>query len=119
MKSSESRELVYVVAWIAIIINLVALTTPVVMVVALLIGSGTYFRPMIQQPLGIGLLAFGLVVIAAGYAATYLAVRLLRAGRPIAVVLVVVATTFLCAFPALWVVLLGPALLILMTGQAA
>jgi len=44
-------------------------------------------------------------------------VRLLRTGRPIAVVLVVLATTFLCAFPALWVVLLGPALLILMSGQ--
>jgi len=117
VKSSEGRELVYVVAWIAIIINLVALTTPVVLVVALSIGSGTYFLPMIQQPLGVGLLGFGVVVIAAGYAATYLAVRLLRAGRPIAVVLVVLATTFLCAFPALWVVLLGPALLILMSSQ--
>lgn len=117
MKRPEGRELVYVVAWIAIITNLVALTTPVVLVVVLSIGSGTYFQPMIQQPLGVGLLVFGLVVIAAGYAATYLAVRLLRAGRPIAVVLVVLATTFLCAFPALWVVLLGPALLILMGSQ--
>ena len=117
MKSSEGREVVYVVAWIAIVANLVALTTPVVLVVVLSIGSGTYFRPMIQQPLGVGLLVFGVVVIAAGYAATYFAVRLLRAGRPIAVVLVVLATTFLCAFPALWVVLLGPALLILMSGQ--
>ena len=68
-------------------------------------------------PLGVGLLVFGVVVIAAGYAATYFAARLLRAGRPIAVVLVVLATTFLCAFPALWVVLLGPALLILMSSQ--
>lgn len=117
MKSSEGREVVYVVAWIAIVANLVALTTPVVLVVVLSIGSGTYFQPMIQQPLGVGLLVFGVVVIAAGYAATYFAARLLRAGRPIAVVLVVLATTFLCAFPALWVVLLGPALLILMSSQ--
>ena len=117
MTSSEGRELVRVVAWTAIIINLVALTTPVVMVVVLAIGSGTYFQPMFQQPLGVGLLVFGVVVIAAGYAATYFAVRLLRAGRPVAVVLVVLATTFLCAFPALWVVLLGPPLLILMSSQ--
>jgi len=119
VKSSEGREVVYVVAWIAIIINLVALTTPVVLVVVLSIGSGTYFQPMIQSSFGVGLLAFGALVIAAGYAATYLAVRLLRSGRPIAVVLVVLATTFLCAFPALWVVLLGPALLILMRSSAS
>ncbi len=100
------------------IANVVMLTLPVVFVVLLLINSPTYMDPMFRDPLGVALLVLGVVVVASGCAATYLAVRLLRAGRLRLVFLLVVATTFICSFPALWVVLLGPALLILLQPRS-
>ena len=96
------------------IANVVALTLPIVIGLVMFFVSPTYWTPMVQEPVGVFLLGIGVVLVAAGYGATYLAVRLLRAGRVAWVFLVVVATTFLLTFPALWVVLLGPALLILL-----
>ena len=108
-----------VFGWIAVIANVVMLSLPAVFVVFFLINSPTYMDPMIRDPLGVALLVLGVVVVAAGYAATYLAVRLLRARRPGWVFLLVVATTFICSFPALWLVLLGPAVVILMHRPSA
>jgi len=96
----------------AVIANLVVLTLPAVLVVLFGILTPTYMTPMFRDPLGIVLLTLGAMVMVLGYGATYLAVRLLRAGQPVWLFLLVIAATLLSAFPAVWVVLLGPALLI-------
>ena len=118
MRNQEGREIFTAIGWYAVVASLVVLTLPIVLVLVMLVVSPTYVEPMVRQPLGLALLGFGVVVLALGYGATYAAVRMLRAGRPTWVFLVVVATTIFCAFPTLWVVLLGPALLILLQPRS-
>ena len=96
------------------IANLAGMALPVVIVPVMLIVSPAYFQPMVHEPLGIFLLVLGVVVFAAGCGAAYLAVRMQRRGRSVVAILLVLAITIFVTFPTLWVVLLGPAILILM-----
>ena len=114
MRSPKSRELTSLLGWIAVITNVACLALPVVIVPVMIIVTPGYFQPMVHEPLGLLLLSLGIVVFAAGCGASYLAVRMVRTGRPLWAVLIAVAITFLVTFPVLWVVLLGPAILILM-----
>jgi hypothetical protein len=93
------------------------LILPIIMLAVFSIVTPSYMAPMFHDPLGILLLGVAAVVLVAGGAANLLAVRMLRAGRPMLTIALLLVSTIVCAFPALWLVLLGPALVILSHGS--
>lgn len=113
----QVRELRYYLTWFLVAAVVFVLVLPVVMLVAFSFLTPTYMAPMFHDPLGILLLGVAAAVEVAGGGATLLAVRRLRAGKPQLVTVLILAVTFLCAFPALWLVLLGPALVTISHGS--
>lgn len=97
---------------ILVVSQVLFLILPVIFLVVFSFVTPNYMAPMFHDPLGIALLAVAAVVVAAGDAATVLAARMLRAGRPLLTIALLLVSTFVCAFPALWLVLLGPAIVI-------
>ena len=87
---------------------------------ALVIAGGmflvtpTYFRPMFSSPAGWLMILVAAVLIAGGVLLTLLAMRWMkRGGGYLAAGIVVIVVVFFVQFITLWIVLLGPALLIL------
>jgi hypothetical protein len=78
----------------------------------------TYSAPLLQSLLGWLLIALAITLTAGGYVVNQVAVGLVRRGKlAIGAALVAVSTVFL-TFPALWIVFLGPAVLILVEPRA-
>ena len=77
----------------------------------------SYTMPMVHSGLGIAMLGLALGLVAAGYALSGVATRFLRTRRLGVGLLLAVVSVFFCTFPALWLVLLGPAVLILIQQQ--
>jgi hypothetical protein len=113
----QVRELRYYVTWFFVACVAFVLVLPILMLVLFSFLTPTYMAPMFHDPLGIVLLGVAVVVLVTGGGATLLAVRRLRAGKPQLATVLILAVTFLVAFPALWLVLLGPALVTISHGS--
>jgi hypothetical protein len=86
---------------------------PVGIAIVMFLITPTYWRPMFSLP-GLGLLAAGIASIGVSVALAAFARRFARPTRgPLLAGLGIIMVAFLVQFVALWVVLLGPALLIL------
>ena len=84
---------------------------PIPVGIAMLVFTPTY---MIHTALGIALLVLGLGFAAGGYGLSAVAIGFLRARRLGIGVLLAFVSVFFCTFPALWLVLLGPAVPLLL-----
>jgi len=73
-----------------------------------------YTSVLFQQALGIVILLLEVLFTAGGYFVSGLAIELFKRRRTGLGVLLAIGSLVLCTFPALWLVLLGPAALILM-----
>lgn len=90
------------------------LVFPVLFAVVFVLLAPNYFQPMLSTQVGLWLLGAAVVVLAAVFGISELAVRLMRGrGLSLALGIVVWAGAFLLDFVALWIVLLGPAIVIL------
>jgi hypothetical protein len=91
---------------------------PVGLAVVLTILTPSYWRTFLSAPLGIAILTAGLIVIAGGFVLTEVAGRLMRRGQGglVAGIALLVGTFFL-QFITLWIVLLGPAIVILFSTK--
>jgi hypothetical protein len=80
-----------------------------------LTGPG-YFKPMYSTRAGLVLLGIGLAAILTALAVTEVAIRIMRRGgrQRLALGLLVWLIAFLIEFVALWIVLIGPAVLTLL-----
>jgi hypothetical protein len=97
---------------IAIGVRLWALI-PIPLGIAMFFITSSYTTELVRSALGWLLLALEIAFSAAGYAVNEFAVRLSRKGKlPVGAALIAVSTAFL-TFPALWIVFLGPALVVL------
>lgn len=102
-----------VVLGLAIGVRLWALI-PIPLGIAMFSMTPSYTTELLRSPIGWLLLALGIAFTAGGYAVNELAVRLSRKGKlPVGALLIVVSTIFL-TFPALWIVFVGPALVVLL-----
>ena len=87
--------------------------------VALAVDAPTYWEPMFSTAAGIGLLVAGLFVIATGIALALVARKVARPSRGRLLASVgIILLAFLLQFFTLWIVMLGPALLILLEARA-
>lgn len=91
---------------------------PVGIAVVMTLTTPTYWRPMFSLA-GLGLLAAGIASIGVSVALAAVARRLARPSRGALLAgLGIIMVAFLVQFVALWVVLLGPALLIVLNPQS-
>jgi len=90
---------------------------PIPIGIAMFVFTPSYTMPMVHSGLGIAMLGLALGLVAAGYALSGVATRFLRTRRLGVGLLLAVVSVFFCTFPALWLVLLGPAVLILIQQQ--
>ena len=112
MSSANRSEHLYYLTWIVLVGQSALLVLPVILLVVFSFLTPTYTAPMFHDPLGIALLAVAAVVLVAGGAVNLLGVRMLRTGRPLVTIALLLVSTILCAAPALWLVLLGPAIVV-------
>ena len=75
----------------------------------------TYFRPMVTSQVGFALLAVGATCVAGGYGLMELAIRLMKR-RHLLVAVMAAVLSLLIEFFTVWIILLGPALIILATS---
>jgi hypothetical protein len=90
---------------------------PIPIAVAMFVFAPTYTRPMVGSGLGIAILVLAVGFVAGGYALTAAAVRFVRSRRIGVGLLLALVSVFFCTFPALWLVLIGPAAVILIQKQ--
>ena len=91
---------------------------PVGLAVLMTAITPTYWRPMFSSMAGFGLLAAGVTAIGISVALAAVARRFARPTRGALLAgLGIIMVAFLVQFVALWVVFLGPALLILMNPR--
>jgi hypothetical protein len=90
---------------------------PIPIAVAMFVFTPTYTRPMVGSGLGIAILVLTLGFVAGGYALSAAAVRFVRSRRIGVGLLLAIVSVFFCTFPALWLVLIGPAAVILIQKQ--
>jgi hypothetical protein len=112
VRSSNLSEHLYYLTWIFVVSQSAFLILPIILLVVFAFLTPSYMAPMFHDPLGIGLLASAAVVLVAGGAVTLLAFRMMRAGRPLLTIALLLVSTIVCVFPALWLVLLGPAIVV-------
>src|SRR5438445_10965462 len=86
---------------------------PIPIGIAMFVFAPSYTGALVRSAVGFVVLLLAVVVMACGYALTEIAIRMWHKGRVGVGALVAVASLVFCAFPALWLVLLGPALVIL------
>jgi hypothetical protein len=99
----------------AVIGMLCLVVLPVGIAIVMTLVAPTYWRPMFSWA-GLGLLAAGIAAIGVSVALAAVARRFARPTRGALLAgLGIIMVAFLVQFFALWVVLLGPALLILLT----
>jgi uncharacterized transporter YbjL len=90
---------------------------PLPVAIAMFVFIPSYTTPMVRSGLGIAMLVLALGLIAGGYALSGVAARFLRTHRLGVGLLLAVVSVLFCTFPALWLVLIGPALLIVIQKQ--
>lgn len=91
---------------------------PVGLGLLMAILTPTYWGPMLSTPLGIAMLSAGVIEVAGAFVVTEVAGQLMRRGtRGIAAGIALVAITFFLQFITVWIVLLGPAILILVNAR--
>jgi hypothetical protein len=89
-----------------------AALVPIPIGIAMFAFAPNYTTELVGSPIGWLLLLLAIAFTAGGYAANELAIRLSRKGNlPIGTALIAASTVFL-TFPALWLVLIGPAVVI-------
>lgn len=94
---------------------IVWLAIPLAIAMLMAIITPTYFEPMFTSVVGWLMLAVGATIVGGGAVLSLLAVNWMkRGGGFMAAGIVVVIVIFLAQFFTLWIVLLGPALLILL-----
>ena len=86
---------------------------PIPIGIAMFVFAPSYTGVLVRSAVGFVALLLAVAVMACGYALTEVAIRMWRKGRVGLGALVAVASLVFLAFPALWLVLLGPALVIL------
>jgi hypothetical protein len=91
---------------------------PVPVAIAMAFFAPTYTGEFLRSPLGWLLLVLAIAFTVGGYAVNRVAVRLSRNGKLAIGAPLVAVSTFFLTFPALWIVLLGPAVLILIERPA-
>jgi hypothetical protein len=103
---------------LAVIAMRIWVVFPLGLGVLLAILTPTYWRPVLSSALGIAILTAGAIVIAGGFVLTEVAGRLMRrGGGRLAAGVGLLAGTFFLQFITLWIVLLGPAILILVNTK--
>jgi hypothetical protein len=90
---------------------------PIPIGIAMFAFTPSYTMPMVHSGLGIAMLVLALGLVAGGFALSGVATRFLRTRRLGVGLLLAVVSVFFCTFPALWFVLIGPALVILIQKQ--
>ena len=93
-------------------------TLPFFIALVMFIITPGYFRPVVQQPLGILMLLLAACLAAAGYWTAGQGLKQFRLRRIGIGLLLWAVSIFLCSFPALWLVLIGPALFVLAARSA-
>lgn len=89
---------------------------PIALAVVMAIVTPTYWGPMFSTRAGIGMLGAGLLAIAIGGALALIARKLAKPSRgSLLAGVAILLVAFLIQFFTLWVVLLGPALIILVS----
>jgi len=86
---------------------------PIPIGIAMFVFAPSYAGVLVRSVVGFGVLLLAVVLMACGYGLSEVAIRMWHKGRVGAGALVAVASLVFCAFPALWLVLIGPALVIL------
>ena len=74
------------------------------------IATPNYYRPIVEGVAGIAILVLAALVLIAAYSLNEAGGRLMRSGRLIGMLLCVASV--ICTFATLWLVLLGPALVL-------
>ncbi|HET7421175.1 MAG TPA: hypothetical protein VFL27_12410 [Candidatus Dormibacteraeota bacterium] len=87
---------------------------PIPLGIAMFFVAPSYQTEMLRSPTGWLLLALWIALTASAYAVNEYAIRLSRRGRWPIGALLIAATTMFLTFPALWIVFLGPALVVLL-----
>ena len=91
---------------------------PIAIGIAMFVITPSYTAELLRSPIGWLLLALGIAFTAGGYAVNEFAIRLSRKGMlPIGAALVAISTVLL-PFPALWMVFIGPALVVFIQHPA-
>jgi hypothetical protein len=90
---------------------------PIPIGIAMFAFTPSYTMPMVHSGLGIAMLVLALGLVAGGFALSRVATRFLSTRRLGVGLLLAVVSVFFCTFPALWLVLIGPALVILIQKQ--
>src|SRR5260370_14993190 len=87
---------------------------PIPIGIAMFVFTPSYTGLLVHSgAAGFAILLLTFVVIACGYALTEVAIRMWHKGRIALGTLVAVASLLFCAFPSLWLVLLGPAIIVI------
>lgn len=110
MRNSNRSEFSYYMIRMLVVSQVLVLILPVISLVVFSFVTPTYMAPTFHDPLGLLLLGAAVVLLAAGGGVTLLAVRMMRAGRTLVTIGLLLVSTIVCAAPALWLVLLGPAI---------
>jgi hypothetical protein len=101
---------------LSIALRILALS-PAVLAALMYVLTPTYFRPMLDNFVGLVLLGILVSTICVGYGLVEAGIWLFRKGRVVLGVLVLVGYS-ITWFVAMWIVLLGPAALILMKPRS-
>lgn len=92
---------------------------PIGLAVVLEVVAPTYWGPMFSSAVGIGLLGAGVVAIGIGIALAVVARRVVKPSRGrLLAGIGIILVAFVTQFFTLWIVLLGPALVILLSPPA-
>ena len=90
---------------------------PIPVGIAMFVFIPSYATPMVHNAVGIVMLVLALGLVAGGYALSAVAIGFFRTRRIAVGLLLAVVSLLFCAFPALWLVLLGPAVVIVLQKQ--
>ena len=89
---------------------------PLILGIFMAVVSPAYFRPLLTWPVGVACLGVLVVLTVVNVLVLGLGFRMAAGGKVGRGILLMVAAFFLLTFPSIWIVLLGPALVILTKG---
>jgi hypothetical protein len=90
----------------------VSAALPIPILVAMFLIAPSYTTQLVRNPIGWLVLLLAIAFTAGAYGVNELAVRLCRKGKVPVGAALIAASTVLLTFPALWLVLIGPALVV-------
>ena len=110
----SSMPLEIVIARSLVVTSWLMLALPPAVGILMLVVTPPYFLPVVQSPTGIGLLLLAAFLETVGVLATWWGTKRFRSriGPLLALELLV---TLVCVFPTLWLIILGPALITIVT----